>query len=276
MNRHATKIRDGAADAIDIVGTGGDGAKTFNISTAAAFVAAGAGATVAKHGNRSVSSLSGSADVLTELGVDVTVSPESMERQLDEIGISFLFAPSLHPAMRHAMPVRKELATRTIFNILGPLCNPAETTRMVIGVYSEGLCDIVAEAAMAIGKKRVLVVHGSDGLDELTTTGPTTIRELREGKIDKYSLDPADLGIPAAPPSEIEGGSPSKNSKIIRAVLTGEETGAPRNIVALNAAAGIISANIAEDWPSALKSAFDSIDSGAALEKLNRLASYNA
>ncbi|NOY75022.1 MAG: anthranilate phosphoribosyltransferase [Kiritimatiellaeota bacterium] len=272
MNRHSTKIRCDDEKVIDIVGTGGDGAKTFNISTAAAFVAAGAGATVAKHGNRSVSSLSGSADVLTELGVRITMSPESMEQVLAEIKIAFLFAPSLHPAMKHAMPVRKELGTRTIFNILGPLCNPALASRMVIGVYSEPLCATIAEAAKAIGKKHVMVVHGSDGLDEITTTSPTLVCELRDGKIKRYHLEPEKQGIQLARAAEIAGGTPADNAKLIRAILTGKERGAPRNIVTLNAAAGILVANLAEDWKGALRLAEKSIDSGAAADKLAKLA----
>lgn len=273
MNRHATKVRCDDANAIDIVGTGGDGAKTFNISTAAAFVAAGAGATVAKHGNRSVSSLSGSADVLTKLGLDIAISPTQMEQCIDKVGMAFLFAPSLHPAMKHAMPVRKELETRTIFNILGPLCNPAGTSRMVIGVYSEHLCAIMAEAAKAIGKKRVMVVHGTDGLDEFTTTAPTLVRELRDGEITEYHLDPEKLGIRRASPAEIAGGTPAENAELIRSILSGEEKGAPRDIVVLNAAAGIMVADIAENWDEALRLATESIDSGAALNKLRELAS---
>jgi anthranilate phosphoribosyltransferase len=272
MNRHATQVHCDDSSAIDIVGTGGDGAKTFNISTTAAFVASGAGATVAKHGNRSVSSLSGSADVLTELGLDIAISPKKMEECLAKVGMAFLFAPSLHPAMKHAMPVRKELETRTIFNILGPLCNPAGTNRMVIGVYSEHLCEIMAKAAKSIGKKCGMVVHGTDGLDEFTTTAPTLVRELRDGKINEYKLDPEKLGIRRASPAEIAGGNPTENAKLIRSILSGEESGPPRDIVLLNAAAGIIVADIANNWKEALRLAAESIDSGAALNKLRELA----
>ena len=272
MNRHATKIRHDDDKAIDIVGTGGDGAKTFNISSAAAFVAAGAGATVAKHGNRSVSSLSGSADVLTELGINISISPERIEKCLKEVGISFLFAPSLHPAMRHAMPVRKELATRTIFNILGPLCNPAGTLRMVIGVYSAHLCATIANAAKSIGKEHVMVVHGLDGLDEFTTTTTNLVSELRDGGIETFEMDPTKIGIKKAKSSDITGDAPPENAVLIKKILAGAEKGATRDIVVMNAAAGLLTAGIACQWSEALSKAAESIDSGAAAEKLHHLA----
>ena len=276
MNRHASRINCNDKSVIDIVGTGGDGANTFNISTTSAFVASGAGITVAKHGNRAVSSLSGSADVLSELGIRLDLTPEEMETTLNETGISFLFAPLLHPAMKHAMPVRKELETRTIFNILGPLCNPASTTRMTIGVYSEHLCRLIAEAALQIGKKHLLIVHGKDGLDELTTTTATHICEVRNNEIIEYDLNPEEYGIAIAAPEEIEGGTPAENADIVRAILSGKERGAKREIVLLNSASCMIVSGLADNWKDAIKLAEESIDSGKAMEKLNRLAVFTS
>ena len=274
MNRHACKIKPEDSEAVDIVGTGGDGAKTFNISTAAAFTAAGADITVAKHGNRAVSSKSGAADVLSELGINIELSPEQMENTLNSVGIAFLFAPLLHPAMKHAMPVRRELKTRTIFNILGPLCNPADTKRMVIGVYAPELCRIVAEAALKIGKKHVLIVHGTDGLDEISTTAPTEICELRNGVIDEYKFDPEEIGINRAGPAEIAGGTPAENGELIRNILNGTEKGPPRDIVIVNAAAAVYVAGKAGSLREAANLATESIDSGAAYEKLDQLSVF--
>jgi anthranilate phosphoribosyltransferase len=271
MNRHASKIKCDDKNVIDIVGTGGDGAKTFNISTTSAFVAAGAGLTVAKHGNRAVSSRSGSADVLSELGIRLDLTPAEMELTLNEVGISFLFAPLLHPAMKYAMPVRRELGTRTIFNILGPLCNPASTKRMTIGVYSKPLCRLIAEAALKIGKEHILVVYGEDGLDEITTTTTTHICEVRNGKILEYDLNPTEYGIALAKPEDISGGTPSENAKIVKAILNGEKSGPERDIVILNSASSMIVSGMANNWNDAIKLASDSIDSGKAMEKLNRL-----
>lgn len=271
MNKHATKISCSDPDVIDIVGTGGDGAKTFNISTTAAFVAAGAGITVAKHGNRAVSSLSGAADVLAEHGINISITPASMEKCLNQVGISFLFAQMLHPAMKYAMPVRKELATRTIFNILGPLCNPANPQRMVIGVYSKELCPLIAEAALKIGKKHVLVVHGNDGLDEITTTTTSRICEVRNELIKEYDFEPETAGIPKAAPEDIQGGTPAENAKLIRNILAGKNKGPERNIVLLNSAAAIIVAGKTADWKEAVDIAAEAIDSGKAIEKLDTL-----
>ncbi len=271
MNAHATVIRCTRGEPVDIVGTGGDGAKTFNVSTAAAFVAAGAGITVAKHGNRSVSSKSGAADVLSEHGIDISVSPAIMEKCLNEIGISFLFAPVLHPAMKYVMPVRKELATRTIFNILGPLCNPAKTPRMLIGVYDKRLVRIFAEALLKLGKTHVFVVHGADGLDEISNTGPTTICEVRNGVIREFELHPSEAGVDISSPDQILGGSPEENAKIIRHILSGQLKGPKRDIVVLNAAAAAIVAGLTSDWKEAAKIANASIDSGKAGDKLEAL-----
>ena len=271
MNRHSTKINCSDPDVIDIVGTGGDGAKTFNISTAASFVAAGAGITVAKHGNRAVSSKSGAADVLTEHGINISISPQIMEKCLNQVGISFLFAQMLHPAMKYAMPVRKELATRTIFNILGPLCNPAETQRMTIGVYSKHLCRLIAEAALKLNKKHILVVHGNDGLDEITTTTSTHICEVRNGQINEYEFEPEMAGIPKAKPEDIQGGTPAENAALIRNILLGQTEGPERDIVVLNAASSVIVSGKTSDWKEAANLANKSIDSGAALNKLDAL-----
>lgn len=271
MNRHASKINCNDSKVVDIVGTGGDGAKTFNISTSAAFVAAGAGITVAKHGNRAVSSLSGAADVLSELGIKIDLTPELMEKTLNEVGIAFLFAPLLHPAMKHAMPVRKELGTRTIFNILGPLCNPASTQLMTIGVYSKHLCRLISEAAKKIGKEHVLVVHGLDGLDEITTTSTTHICELRNGDIIEYDLDPQKYGINLAKPEDILGGSPAKNASLVRNILEGKENGPARDIVLINSASSMIVSGKASNWEEGIKAAEESIDSGNAAKKLDEL-----
>ena len=276
MNRHASKINCNNPDVVDIVGTGGDGAKTFNISTTSAFVAAGAGLSVAKHGNRAVSSLSGSADVLSELGIRLDLTPAEMEKTLNSVGISFLFAPRLHPAMKYAVPVRKELGTRTIFNILGPLCNPASPKRMTIGVYSKSLCHLIAEAAMKIGKEHILVVHGEDGLDEITTTGTTHICEVCNKKITEYDLDPREYGINIAKSDDLTGGTPAKNADLVRAILTGTETGAKRDIVILNSASSILVSSLANSWDDAVKLAKDSIDSGAAMRKLEELTLFTA
>ncbi|MBN1863426.1 MAG: anthranilate phosphoribosyltransferase [Victivallales bacterium] len=271
MNAHATMIRCLRGEPVDIVGTGGDGAKTFNVSTAAAFVAAGAGITVAKHGNRSVSSKSGAADVLTEHGIDISISPAIMEKCLNDIGISFLFAPVLHPAMKYVMPVRKELATRTIFNILGPLCNPAKTPKMLIGVYDKKLVRIFAEALLKLGKKHVFVVHGSDGLDEISNTGATTICEVRDGSIREFEFHPSEAGIKIATPDQILGGTPGENAATIRQILHGELRGPKRDIVVLNAAAAAIVAGLTSDWKEATHIADTSIDSGNAAGKLESL-----
>jgi len=274
MNAHATRIPCEDPQAVDIVGTGGDGAHTYNISTTAALVAAGAGLTVAKHGNRAVSSKSGAADVLGELGIQINLSPEDMATCLKELGIAFLFAPLLHPAMKHAMPVRKEIGIRTVFNILGPLSNPAGTKHMVIGVYDPALCPLMAEACRQLGKTHVMVIHGNDGLDELTTTSSNQICELHNGEIREYEFDPGEFGIPRAKPEDLHGGTGAENAIMVRKVLSGEEQGSVRDIVTLNAAAGILAADKATDWPAALELAADAIDSGRALAKLEALIKF--
>lgn len=270
MREHFTKVEHPHEVVIDTCGTGGDGAHTFNISTAVAFVAAGAGAAVAKHGNRSVSSRSGSADVLEALDVNVGVDASVMSHCLREIGIAFLFAPSLHPAMKHAIGPRKEIGIRTIFNILGPLSNPAGARHGIIGVYSATLAPLMAMAAAQLGAKHLYVVHGSDGLDEFTTTGPTRVAEVRDGAVHAYEVTPEDAGLPVARIEDLKGGTPPENAEIIRRILAGEK-GAPRDIVLFNAGAALVTAGLAADLKAGVALAAHSIDSGAARAKLERL-----
>jgi anthranilate phosphoribosyltransferase len=260
--------------AVDIVGTGGDGANTINVSTASAFVAAGAGVTVAKHGNRAVSSKSGSADVLSEMGVNINISPERMEECLNSQGIAFLFAPLLHPAMKYAMPVRKEMGVRTVFNILGPLTNPAKTKRYVLGVYDDNLCMRIARAALNLDFEHSMIVHGNDGLDELTVTGATHVCELKDKEIMEYKISPEEVGMNLSKPGDLRGGTPKENAEIIRDILSGKHLGAKRDIVILNAAAAIYVADKADCWEYAIEAAEESIESGLALKKLKDLIDF--
>ncbi len=255
---------------IDTCGTGGDGKNTFNISTAAAFVISGAGIRVAKHGNRSVSSNSGSADVMEQLGVNISISPESTGRCIDEVGVGFLFAPSLHHAMKYAAPVRKEIGIRTIFNILGPLTNPADAEIQILGVYAERLTEMLAHVLKSLGRKRALVVHGRDGLDEITLGSATVIYELKDGEVQNYLLNPQEYGFNLVDIHEIKGGTPAVNAQIILNILQGQK-GPQRDIVCLNAGAAIMAAGKAHDMQTGLMLAAQSIDSGFALEKLNAL-----
>jgi anthranilate phosphoribosyltransferase len=271
MREVFTPIPTRHVDAVDTCGTGGDGLHTFNISTTAAFVTAGAGVPVAKHGNRSVSSISGSADVLKELGVNITATPACMSRCLDEIGIAFLFAPSLHPAMKHAIGPRREIGIRTLFNILGPLSNPASTRRGVLGVYNAALVDLVANALADLGTEHLFVVHGEDGLDEITTTAATQIGEVRNGAVTRYTLTPEEFGLPWAQMEDLRGGDPAQNAAITRAILAGEQ-GPRRDIVLLNAAAAICAGGKAASLKEGLLAASHSIDSGQAQAKLSALA----
>lgn len=259
--------------AVDIVGTGGDGAHTFNISTAAAIVCAGCGITVAKHGNRSVSSKCGSADVLNALGIDISIGPAKMAACLDEIGISFLFAPALHPAMKYAIGPRREIGIRTIFNILGPLCNPASARYGLMGVYSKELVPVMAEASLKLGAEHLFVVHAQDGLDEITLTAKTEVSEISEGEVSTYEIDPQKLGLTLCKPEDIVGGSPEVNAGILRSILNGEE-GPRRAIVCLNAAAAIVSVGQAELLSEGIKIARESIDSGNATQKLEELIAF--
>jgi len=270
MRAHATKVVTKQNPLIDTCGTGGDGVSTFNISTVVAFVIAGAGIAVAKHGNRSVSSRCGSADVLEALGARIELGPEETARCLDEIGIGFLFAPRLHPAMKYAAIPRREVGIRTIFNLLGPLTNPASASIQLLGVYDPRLTETIAQVLSLLGTHCALVVHGADGLDELSTTGVNKVTQLRNGKITNYYLDPQELGLPSAELVQLRGGLPEENAKIMRALLQGEE-GARRDIVLLNAAAGLLAAEKAADFKEGLSLAVESIDSGKALNKLEQL-----
>jgi len=270
MRRRVIRIPHGRADVVDTCGTGGDGKGTFNVSTAAALVAAAAGAAIAKHGNRSVSSRSGSADVLEALGVPISVSPEEAGRAVDEIGIAFLFAPGLHPAMKEVMPVRSGLGVRTIFNVLGPLTNPAGARRQVMGVYNRGLVEVIGQVQLELGAEHALVVHGSDGLDEITTTGPTAIAEARDGELRTWELDPRDFGVARAKPEDLAGGTPEENAAALRRVLLGEE-GPLADITALNAGAALYVAGRAESIEAGYAVGREALRSGAALEKLEEL-----
>jgi anthranilate phosphoribosyltransferase len=260
---------------IDTSGTGGDASGTFNISTATAFVTAGVGVRVAKHGNRSISSKCGSADVVEALGVNIQLSPERSAQCLRETGICFLYAPNLHPAMKQVQAVRRELRMRTLFNLLGPLTNPARASGQVVGVYSLDLVEKLAQALSMLGLRRALVVHGLDGLDEITITGPTRIAEAREGSVRSYEVEPEEFGMHRAGLEEISGGDAKANAAIIRAVLNGEQS-PRRDIVVLNAAAALVAAGRAEHIAAAIPLAAKSIDSGAAAEKLEGLARFTS
>jgi anthranilate phosphoribosyltransferase len=254
---------------LDIVGTGGDGAHTFNISTAAAFVIAGTGRKVAKHGNRAASSKCGSADVLAELGVNLELTPEQVGKCIDEVGIGFLFAPKFHPAMKHAIGPRREMGQRTIFNILGPLTNPAGATHQMIGVYDPKLTQPMAEVLGGLGVRGALVVHGHGGLDELTTAGPNRVSHLKDGSVKTYEMDAAEFGLQRAAADDLRGGEPVQNARMLRAVLSGEDDSPRRDVVVLNAAAALASES--GDFPTAIAEAQQSLESGAALTKLNHL-----
>ncbi|MDR1789603.1 MAG: anthranilate phosphoribosyltransferase [Opitutaceae bacterium] len=275
MRRHARFIDCGGRDAIDIVGTGGDGKNTFNISTTATFVACGAGVVIAKHGNRSASSMSGSADVLAALGFNLDCAPEQMEAAIRDIGIGFLFAAKMHPGMGRLAPLRRELGTRTLFNLAGPLCNPAGAIGTVLGVFAPEFVEIYAEVLRDLGCKRAFVVHGMEGLDEISVASETRVCELDNGDIKTYSLYPEMLIGQRFAENEIAGGTPAENAAITRAVLDGAGTGAQRAIVLLNAAAAIVAGGVADNLPGALELAKESIASGAARGKLARLIEYS-
>ena len=270
MREKALHIKTKAKMIIDTCGTGGDESGTFNISTTAAFVAAGAGLTVAKHGNKSVSSKSGSADVLRSLGVNIEVEVSHVERCLDEIGIGFLFAPLLHGAMKHAIGPRREIGIRTIFNILGPLTNPAGAHSQVLGVYDARLTEPLSRVLQNLGSTHVFVVHGADGLDEITLTGKTYISELKYGEIENYEILPEDFGLERCKKEELLGGDSETNARITLDILKGKN-GPHRDIVLLNAGAAIVSGGKAKDLREGLKTASESIDSGRAMKKLDGL-----
>jgi anthranilate synthase/phosphoribosyltransferase len=259
---------------VDTCGTGGDGAGTFNISTTAAFVVAGAGQPVAKHGNRSISSQCGSADVLEALGVNLDLSPEQVALSVDEVGIGFLFAPKLHPAMKHAIGPRRELGMRTIFNLLGPLTNPAGAAVQVLGVYDPALTEPLARVLGTLGSRAAFVVHGADGLDELTTTGPNRISALRDGRVETHTFDPADLGFRRARLSDLQGGNAQENAVMTEEILSGKLNSARRDVVLLNAAAALVAAGQAHSFSEGIRLAEHSLDSGAAKHTLDRLVEF--
>ena len=275
MRSMAVRIDAGGdgAPLLDTCGTGGDGQSTFNISTIAAFVVAGAGVRVAKHGNRAASSHCGSADLLDALGIAIALAPEQVGRAIREIGIGFLFAPALHTAMKHAHPVRVELKMRTVFNLLGPLTNPAGATVQLVGAPSEHAAELMAGALAQLGLERGFVVHGSDGLDEITTTGPTTAFEIRGGRAERRTLTPEDFGVACAAPAALKGSDKEANVAIARAVLAGD-AGPQRDIVLVNASAALVAAGKASDFREGMQIAGESIDSGAAWKKVEALARF--
>lgn len=270
MREKATPIATKHDVIVDTCGTGGDHSGTFNISTTAAFIAAGAGLCVAKHGNRAATSQSGSADVLMALGVNIEASPETASRCLDEVGIGFLFAPALHGAMKYAIGPRREIGVRTLFNALGPLTNPAGANRQVIGVYSAALTETLAGVLATLGTERAYVVHGSDGLDEMTLTGPTKVSELKDGAVSTYRISPGDFGLGEARADALKGGDADANAAITLSVLKGAE-GPARDIALLNAAAAIVAGDKARDLREGIQVAAEAIDSGRALAKLEAL-----
>jgi anthranilate phosphoribosyltransferase len=273
MRAHALPVRPERRDVIDTAGTGGDGKGTLNLSTAAALVAAAAGAGVAKHGNRAVSSACGSADVLEALGFEIEMAPDEIARSIDELGFGFLFAQAHHPAMKHAGPVRRELATRTVFNILGPLTNPAGASRQVIGVFDPDLTGKVAEALSGLGTERAMVVHGAGGIDELSPAGPNLVYHVN-GSIERDVLDPRDLGLAPCAPSDLSGGTPEENAGAIRSVFGGA-LGPKRDAIVLNAAAALYVADIAGDLEEGLALAGTAIDAGAAEARLDSLVAFS-
>ena len=274
MRAHVVPVHPTRTPVIDIVGTGGDGAHTFNISTAAAIVAAAAGAAVAKHGNRAASSACGSADVLEELGFELELPPERIAQSIDEHGFGFMFARAHHPAMRHAAPVRQELGTRTVFNVLGPLANPAGARDGVYGVFSPTLARTYAETLAELGARHALVVHGEGGVDELTPSGPSLVVEVRDGSIREWQLDPAALGLPHSDRSALRGGDAAENAALLRAVLDGER-GAHRDAVVLNAGAALLTAGVVDDLAGGLDAAGETIDAGGAAATLERLVVFS-
>jgi anthranilate phosphoribosyltransferase len=265
MREHVLAVHPQRKDLVDIVGTGGDGANTYNISTAAALVAAG---------NRAASSATGAADVLEALGFRLELEPERIERSIDELGFGFLFAQAHHPAMKHAAPVRRELATRTVFNVLGPLTNPAGARALMLGVYSPELTRTLAAALVQLGVPRAYVVHGAGGIDELSPCGPNLVCEVDNGNVREYQLDPLDLGIERCDPSELQGGDPATNAAALRGVLDGAG-GGHRSAVILNAAGGIAAAGHAENLREGIERARDAIDSGAAAARLDELIAFS-
>lgn len=274
MREHAINIFPHQNNLVDTCGTGGDVAGTFNISTIGALVAAGAGIPVAKHGNRSVSSRCGSADVLEALGVKIDIPPKKVEECINKVGIGFIFAPNFHKAMKFAMPSRREIGIRTVFNILGPLTNPARASAQILGVFNPDLTEMMAKVLGNLGVKEALVVHGMDGLDEISISDKTKVSHLKNGKVENYFIKPEDFGIHKGSRQDILGGSINENVKITYSILKGEEKGPKRNIVLLNSAAAICVGGKARDIKEGIKLAEKSIDSGAAYKKLEELIAF--
>jgi anthranilate phosphoribosyltransferase len=274
MRTHVVVVEPKRTDLVDVVGTGGDGQHTINISTAAALVAAAAGAGVAKHGNRAASSACGSADVLEALGFNLELAPERIARSIDELGFGFMFAQAHHPAMKHAGPVRRELGTRTIFNILGPLTNPAGARCQVIGVYSAALVRPIAEALVQLGSERAFVVHGAGGLDELSPIGPNQVCEVRNGQVIERTIEPLDFGIPRCELEDLRGGDSTANAAAIREVFQGGN-GGRRNAIVLNAAGAIAAAGLAEDLAEGVEIAIATVSSRKANERLDELVAFS-
>src|SRR4249919_1121900 len=270
MREHVLHVRPRRTDLVDIVGTGGDGANTFNISTAAGLVAAAAGAGVAKHGNRAASSATGAADVLEALGFDLAMPPGRIEQSIDELGFGFLFAQAHHPAMKYAGPVRRELAARTVFNVLGPLTNPAGARAQVMGVYSPELVPVIADVLAQLGARRAFVVHGAGGIDELSPVGPNLVCEVVDGDVRQREIDPLELGIERCDPAELRGGTPAENAQRIREVFEGGN-GGRRSAILLNAAGAIAAGGHATDLRDGLEAARAALDSGSAGERLEQL-----
>ena len=270
MRANAVKLSKPAGEVFDTCGTGGDRSGTFNISSAAALVVAACGVKVAKHGNRSVSSRCGSADVFEQLGVNVAASPLVVERTLDTAGIAFFFAPTFHPSMKHAAPTRRELGIRTAFNLLGPLTNPAGASRQIVGVPKSELTELLARALLLLGSTRAWVVHGADGIDEISTTGYTKVSECRDGAVHTFYVHPADFGFQKASADDLKGGDAAVNAEIVRRVLDGQH-GAPRDVVALNAGAALFVSGRADSVAAGIKRAAEAIDSGAARATLERM-----
>jgi anthranilate phosphoribosyltransferase len=273
MREHVLPVRPARQDLVDTAGTGGDGGKTFNISTAAALVAAAAGAGVAKHGNRSVSSQAGSADVLEALGFDLDLGADRIARSIDELGFGFMFAPTHHPSMKHAAPVRQELAARTVFNVLGPLTNPAGARAQVVGVYSPTLVHTIAQVLARLGAHRAFVVHGAFGIDELSPAGPNLVCEVVDGGVREREIDPEELGVARCAPEDLRGGTAEQNAQSIREVVEGA-TGGRRSAILLNAAGAIAAGGHARDLKEGLGYAAEALDSGAAAERLERLIAF--
>ena len=275
MRAHVLTVHPERTDLVDVVGTGGDGANTFNISTTSAIVAAAAGAAVAKHGNRAASSASGSADVLEALGFRLDLTPEQIAQSIDELGFGFMFAQAHHPAMKHAAPVRRELGTRTVFNVLGPLTNPAGARAGIFGVATAGLMRTYADALVQLGTRRAYVVHGFGGIDELSPAGPNEVCEVIDGEIHERTIDPRELGLEPCSPDELTGGTPAENAAIVHAIFAGEETGGKLQAVLLNAGGAIAAAGHADGLAEGIDAARDAIGSGAAAARLEQLVSFS-